>query len=63
MIPPGNTDYWTDDTSGETLTTGRMIPPGKHMIPPENTDYWTDDTSGETLTTGRMIPPGNTDYW
>jgi hypothetical protein len=42
MIPPGNNDYCTDDTSGETMTTGRMIPS-------ENTDYWTDDTSGETL--------------
>jgi hypothetical protein len=32
MIPLGNTDYWNDDTSGELMTTGRMIPPG-------NTDY------------------------
>jgi hypothetical protein len=39
MIPPGNTDCWTDDTSGETLTTGRMI------YLRGNTDYWTDDTS------------------
>jgi hypothetical protein len=45
MIPPGNTDYWYDDTSGEILTTGRMIylretlTTGR-MIPPGNTDYW-----------------------
>jgi hypothetical protein len=25
-----NTDYWTDDTLRETLTTGQMIPSGKH---------------------------------
>jgi len=50
-----------DDTLGETMTTGRMIPSVKQWLlggwyPRWNTDYWADDTLGETLTTGQMMP-------